>query len=641
MLPASAWGLDVRAQYEDDLIRRALERRGLLPEPAPEGQVIERVEIDASQVILPGDFPLSRWIPWTWANYLHVRTREDVLRRELLFQAGERFRAAAITETERALRGTTTGVPGEARFLILAVARVVAARGSAPGRVVVVVVTKDQWSLRLNSNFTLDQDRLDYLSFSMAEGNLAGRGKYVAVDFALDPGRYQVGGQYLDPRVWGSRHFFRGYGGLYLDRGDSHPEGGYLSLSGGRPLYTLRTAWAWEARVSYTNEKRRNFNGGDLRQLVFPQSVSGGAGPVTVQDVYRREALGGSLEVTRSFGVASKVNVSLGYRLSWLNVGLSEEFPTDAGREVRRAYRWLLPRGEGAAGPYVSLSAYRARYARLRDVDTFALSEDFRLGPQLDLDVQYANPHFGMTSEFLSLYAAYAHAFLWGENLLTYGVAAQGRVQSGVYLDAVGVSPEDGDVLRYLCQAAGVDGAVPVYRGEDCAGSVARLGRLLDALGAGGVGADGPLLVNQALSFSLREVSPRLGPVRLHVHASLNLRQRDLSRTRLSLGSDSGLRGFAPRALVGNSSYLLNVELRSLALNLWTLHVGGVLFYDGGDAPASLRTGGWRHDVGAGLRVLIPQFNRVVLRVDLGFPLELPRSGSYAPRVSAEFNQAF
>jgi hypothetical protein len=39
--------------------------------------------------------------------------------------------------------------------------------------------------------------------------------------------------------------------------------------------------------------------------------------------------------------------------------------------------------------------------------------------------------------------------------------------------------------------------------------------------------------------------------------------------------------------------------------------------------------------------VLIPQFNRVVLRVDLGVPRELPRSGSYAPRVSAEFNQAF
>ena len=119
----------------------------------------------------------------------------------------------------------------------------------------------------------------------------------------------------------------------------------------------------------------------------------------------------------------------------------------------------------------------------------------------------------------------------------------------------------------------------------------------------------------------------------------------------MTLGSDNGLRGFAPRGLQGGNLYRVNAELRTKALNLWTIHAGAVLFYDGGDAPPSLfgylRDGTpsgttYRQDVGFGLRLGLPQFNREVIRLDLGFPLLAPRSGAvYAPRFSAEFGQAF
>ena len=119
----------------------------------------------------------------------------------------------------------------------------------------------------------------------------------------------------------------------------------------------------------------------------------------------------------------------------------------------------------------------------------------------------------------------------------------------------------------------------------------------------------------------------------------------------MTLGSDSGLRGYAPRAIQGGSLYRVNAELRTKGLNLWTIHVGGVVFYDGGDAPpvlnGYLRDGSYfatsyRHDVGFGLRLCLPHFNRELIRLDLGFPLESPSPGSvYAPRFSAEFGQAF
>ena len=86
-----------------------------------------------------------------------------------------------------------------------------------------------------------------------------------------------------------------------------------------------------------------------------------------------------------------------------------------------------------------------------------------------------------------------------------------------------------------------------------------------------------------------------------------------------------------------------------MALNLWTIHIGGVLYYDAGDTPDHLdgytrmgeRVATTLHqNVGIGLRILFPQFNRDVLRLDLGFPFE--QTGTfYAPSFSAEFGQSF
>jgi hypothetical protein len=51
------------------------------------------------------------------------------------------------------------------------------------------------------------------------------------------------------------------------------------------------------------------------------------------------------------------------------------------------------------------------------------------------------------------------------------------------------------------------------------------------------------------------------------------------------------------------------------------VQLGGVAFYDAGEA-----FNGWSdfhpvHDVGVGLRALFPTFDRVVFRADVGFPI--------------------
>ena len=578
--PVQADKPNLRGQYEEKLIQDALDRLKLSQtdlDPQPDGKIIEEILIDASKVILPGDFPLSKYIPWTWLNAVHVRTRHEVISRELLFHVGEPFRRDLFEESGRNLR----------TLFILSVARLVAVRGSSPDKVRVLVVTKDQWSLRLNTEFRFDQARLDVLSFQFAEHNLAGRNKRLSVDFGFDPGRYALGMSYTDYRIWGSRHQFKLIGGLYLNRQTSQVEGGQLYVQVGRPLFSLRTRFGWEAKLQVVKDIARYFSGG----TIYLRNVQG----EEVPDVFHREQIAGQIQVQYSAGIIHKLNLALGFRVQHQKYGLPDDFPDTISDSVRTAYRQLLPRSESASGPFVGLNLYTARYIRLKDIQTLALTEDLRLGPELNLELRYAWHGFGFSSDYLEASGSLASQHYLSGNLFSYEVKGGVRLQYGI----------------------------------DPRGS----------------------LLNQYLTAQVREITPAVGPFRLHLSAKLQLRGRDLEQQRMTLGSDSGLRGYAPRALQGGSLYRVNAEIRTKGINLWTIHVGAVVFYDGGDAPpvlnGYLRDGtysgsSYHQDVGFGLRLGLPQFNREVIRLDLGFPLESPSAGSiYAPRFSAEFGQAF
>ena len=560
-----AHALDLRELYEESLVARALVKHGLVVDPAPGNKVIERVVIEANKIILPSDLPLAGKIPWPLLNKLHTRTRDYIIVQELLFSVGQRFEPDVFEESGRNLR----------RMFILAVARLVVCRGSSPDQVVIMVVTKDQWSLRLNTDFAFDQARLDTLSFSLSESNLAGRNKTASVAFALDPGRYLIGGGYSDPRLGGSRHALSLAAGVYLNRDRSNFEGAYANASIGRPLYSLRTRWAWTLSLSYLEDIVRQFRGGDLAVVVRDSNL--------IPFVYRERRIAGVVNVTRSFGVVNKLNITLGFRVDSALYRTPVDFP-EVGPAAAASFRALLPRSEDSAGPYVALDAFSARYLRLQNIDTYALSEDFRIGPSVQVVARAAHPAFGFSSQFLNLSVTYSDTRYVRGDLMSFSASAGVRLQDGVW--------------------------------------------------------PGTSMVNEDLTLSVRNVTPKFGPFRLHVFASIHLRGHDLDSLRLTLGSDSGLRAYGPRALIGNDRYQLNVELRTAALNFWTLHVGGVLFYDAGDAPANLQSFGWKQGAGVGLRILIPQFNHDVVRLDLAFPFELP-AGGYVPRFSASFGQAF
>src|SRR5690349_24889992 len=84
--------------YEDELVRWGLEQHGWTLEPEPEGKRLESVEVASEDVVAPSDpYP-------SLLNVFHVRTRDQVIRREVLLTPGEAYSPTLALETARNLR---------------------------------------------------------------------------------------------------------------------------------------------------------------------------------------------------------------------------------------------------------------------------------------------------------------------------------------------------------------------------------------------------------------------------------------------------------------------------------------------------------------------------------------------------------
>ncbi|MCP3145101.1 BamA/TamA family outer membrane protein [Pyxidicoccus sp. QH1ED-7-1] len=526
-----------KENYEEALIARALEQQGRVLEPEPEGKVLEEVLVATEDVVAASDpFP-------DFLNIFHVRTRDEVVRRESLLQPGQPYSAALAEESARNLRG----------LRLFSVVRLVPVKGRAPGTVALLVVTKDLWSLRLNSDFSAVGSLLQYLRLQGTEQNFLGRGKKVALDFTLRLDTLSFGQSYTDPRVLGSRWSLSESAAVIIGRESGRAEGSRGSLSVSRPLYSLSTPWSTSTSVAWNVETNRVYRGADIWQLPFPD------GPA-VPYVYETEEVAGGVSYTRSYGLRHKWNVggTLGAYHYAYDPPATSMLSGEQQDWFRRNY---LPRAEDAGYASLSLRAFDARYEVLRDVDSYALSEDFQLGHSVSATVRYAPPVFGADSHFAEL-----------------GLAGRYRLRLGEALTTVSAA---GAIRRQLGEGAGWS--------------------------------------NRRWATELVQVSPKVLGGRFVARGLLDVNIDDLFDRVTLLGGGSGLRGAGVDAYSGKRLLLVNVEYRTAPVVIRTVHLGGVLFFDSGsafdDRPDMV------HSVGVGLRLLFPQFNVIPFRVDFGYVL--------------------
>lgn len=157
------------------------------------GGRISSVFVDNHSVFDLTDPDLGERLAWAYrtANRLHARTRESVIRTELLFGEGDCYDLERLRDSERLLRGL--------RFI--SDVDVYGVR-QADGSVHVVVDTQDEWSTRIEPRIG---GGAGLTGLRVREDNLFGTGQQVAAFYVNEEEEQVYGAAYRTPQLLGTR----------------------------------------------------------------------------------------------------------------------------------------------------------------------------------------------------------------------------------------------------------------------------------------------------------------------------------------------------------------------------------------------------------------------------------------------------
>lgn len=535
--------------FEQRLVLRTLMQRGLLPHTNPEGKRIERIEIVSLDVFTPSD-P----VPDAF-NALHATTREEIIRQELLFEAGQSYDRARVEESARNLRLLT----------ILGVAIILPFRVSDSEAVGVLVITKDVWSLRMGFYDLLVLDDTIRGRGALTEMNLFGRGKRIQLSFAFDPWVREVGQAYFDRRLFGSHWVLRESLDLLMDVEAGNSLRGRYELI--HPFYSLGSRWGAQLSVSHDQGVSRSQEGNGLASILLDNGQR-------VDYQYERDLFFLDAVAAYQLGSSYKQRLAIGLRTSSVAYRANDQVPENQSGSF---FAKIRRQSEFSNRLEASWSLAGTEYRKLRGVDTYALTEDFLVGPRALARLGWSSRAFGSDADFLS-----------GALELGYRWILAKELQLALFAEIEGRWQEGG-------------------------------------------------LIDQQLGLHFRQVSPRTKVGRLIWDGDLVLRKGNAHLGIQVLGGDGALRGYPIGFLRGDNVWKSNLEWRSRSWHWMTYHVGFVVFWD----VASAWDGGERpeihHGVGVGGRLLLPQANRSVLRLDLAGPPDNLGAG----RVVFSFDQAF
>jgi len=548
-----------------------------LIDPAPQGKTIARVFVINEDVFSQRDWYFQL------LNIFHWTTRSYILERELLLRPGDAYDQALVEESMRNLQSPPALAIARRQVFqpeLSSVIVILPLVSTVPGQVDLLLVTRDVWSLRLNTNFEYQGTTLVLLQTSLSENNLFGWRKYLSIGFNFDLGAYYYGPQYFDPNIAGTRWQLWMSALLYTSRETHQYEGNSQLASLRFPFYSLATRWAGGIDFVHQNAVARDFLGNGLRPVDLTATPALEAIPLA----FRRRITTVDGNLTRGFGAEVIQRIGVGYLVDTRKSETLPDFGMFADPALAPEFlAEYAPISETKSEPYLHYVMFTPRYAVLRDLDTFELRENRQLGAMVDLQAGQGIPALGADRLAVDLRGQVRYAIGPAGGYGYLQVFGEARRWDGQWIDQHGL------VTAYL--------ATP------------QIGRLMR-------------VVMQAQTESYRN---------------------DTRRSAIILGGSTGLRGYVVGEFRGNTAVLGHVELRTAAVPLWSQRFGTLLFYDVGDSAATWAELVLRQDVGVGLRWLLIQANSAVIRFDWAVPLVdgiVTRAG-FPGRVSAGFEQVF
>jgi hypothetical protein len=554
--------------YETRRLALVLSALGLEPDAQPEGKTIHYVRFERRPVFEPNDLVIPFVLP-AGSTWPNVFhwLTEQSTVQREVLLSADQLFSTALAE--ESMRNLRD-------LGIFSLVRIVAVKTNNPKKVGVVVYTRDLWSLRFEQDFSGAGSTFT-IGAQLIERNFLGSDKALAVRALLEPLRYSVGETYLDPRVLGGQ--VRAYESfdLFWNRASGNLEGGIGTLRVGRPFYNLAQRTAYDLLASYSNLIVRQASG--ARVLGFdtdPMHYGNDcalSSETCIARVWNDQLLQLSAVGSYRVGDSYKQTFSLGAAVLARSVAAIPETQLKPD-QVEAFQNDVLPKVRRDVYPFVRYRLSLPRFVIFTNLATFGQSESVQVGPRVDGSI--------------------------GVPLRAYGASSDGLIVHGL----LGYVWADHDALIELA----AEGWSRLENGQ---------------------------VVDQHLWSQLRAATPSFAALfgRLVVRAVWDLHADDTQHTLVALGGDTGLRGYPAGRFnaFGANKLLCNFEYRSRPLVLSSVHVGGVLFYDMGSVYEGLAQARLHQALGAGLRVLFPQFNHYAFRFDVGVPLE---SAGYAVMVT-------
>lgn len=405
--------LPARAEsYEWQRTQQLLAREKLELDPAPEGKTIAWVRIVRDDVFVEDEV-------WpTWPNFFHFRTRDEVIRRELLFETQGPLREARLEESMRNLRGMG----------IFALVRIVAVRTKDPNQVGVIVHTRDLWSLRLEQDFNITT-QINSLLLRITERNLLGRQKSIGGDFLLTPKTYSLREFYYSRRVLGSPLSLTQSTSVVFNRDRGEPEGSIWSGSLGRPYFNLKQRYSYLLLGGYSTLVGRRVLNGEVDTFQDPAG-----GPLFARRAWREQVRSASISGSFRRGESYKqtFGASFSYRDSEA-FAIGETALPDALRD--EFAQNVLPRQRREVGPGIAYDIFMPKFAVFENLGTFGQSENVQLGPYLETGVRAPLKMFGSTTNSWVLRSSLGIVFAPGGGLIELGAAATTRYEQSKLVD--------------------------------------------------------------------------------------------------------------------------------------------------------------------------------------------------------------
>lgn len=394
--------------YEWDRMKRVLRDNALELAELPEGKRIAWIRVVRDEVFVEDEV-------WpTFLNWFHGTTREEVVRRELLFQEGDPYVDARVEESMRNLRG----------MAIFALVRIAAVHTSEPGAVGVVVHTRDLWSLRAETGFNFSTI-IDTFTLRLTERNFLGRNKALAAEFVLLPRSYRMEQQYLARRVWGSTVQLQEAVGVVFNRDTREAEGTTWLLKFGEPYFNLKQRWSWTGSFRYDNYISRRLRGREI--LLFPYGANDDPNGPHAQRLWRQQVGSGYVGGYLRLGERFKQTWGLGWDVRYQHANPVAD--TMLVPELREAFAAYLPRNRTESGPSVSYDILIPQFQKFVNLTTYGQTENVRVGPSASLTSRVPLRAFGSNSNSWVYTATAGYVLAVGGFLFEAGVSGRMRYE--------------------------------------------------------------------------------------------------------------------------------------------------------------------------------------------------------------------